>query len=756
MTIRHAFALLLGALAGSGVFAATAVVTGPRVFVVSDCAKPPAYTLRFVSDVAPLAVRSSDAARKDTQAVTPWSIEWSAPVAADPTIKEYTAEGLIKGGCPAPGAYALQVSLLFPAGAAPAPLQIEVRRPEPVLDAPAAITLEGEMPTWNDAPALRPIQIGETSTVADIDAVSAGAGQLRNATGEQAAAALTPVNTPLKIPAGKVGTLAVGLSNALPPGTYTTRISLQSPSLKQPQNIDVTVKLRLYRSYLFITIVVGVLLGWVVNVWLASRTALLTARVEALRSADVLARRASVQRDPEVQQRLVAAMVELETAIRNAEKPEQVQTAITEATALVTRIETEAGNAANALKTALQRVHAVLEPAQGPLDTMVAERIAALSAELAGIDAAAAGGDVVEAQRRLDALEQRLGAAVADALRPWLAGLHAKLRDVGPWAAPAVALEAERLRLMQEIEAAYPAAPEQLVEASHKIAAALAVFTRFTAPAAMAGSLRAAAAILQEKKNDTLAHALTDAAVDLLALGSANASPVMLLDHIAATRRRVEERMLVAKDDAAVRTQLQNGNFVGAAATIAGTQAPNAAPGPTVKEIARPASALQGAPPSAWRPRLIVPAMLPLKRPSHVQIDWGKADKAPIDWAATPAGATFQNAGMDGADVVPSQSGFLTIAASNTAMRIEAQTYAGSLGDSTDLARARSESSSIKWWIWLATAVLTSLTGYLVFANTWFGTIGEFFSAFVWGFFGQFGLDRVRETVRPTISRTLP
>jgi len=43
-----------------------------------------------------------------------------------------------------------------------------------------------------------------------------------------------------------------------------------------------------------------------------------------------------------------------------------------------------------------------------------------------------------------------------------------------------------------------------------------------------------------------------------------------------------------------------------------------------------------------------------------------------------------------------------------------------------------------------------------VFEKTWFGTPADFFAAFAWGFFGQFGLDRVRDVVRPITSRTLP
>ena len=53
-------------------------------------------------------------------------------------------------------------------------------------------------------------------------------------------------------------------------------------------------------------------------------------------------------------------------------------------------------------------------------------------------------------------------------------------------------------------------------------------------------------------------------------------------------------------------------------------------------------------------------------------------------------------------------------------------------------------------------AVLTVFFGYEIFIAGWYGTFADFFAAFLWGFFGQFGLERLRDLAKPVTAKALP
>jgi hypothetical protein len=61
----------------------------------------------------------------------------------------------------------------------------------------------------------------------------------------------------------------------------------------------------------------------------------------------------------------------------------------------------------------------------------------------------------------------------------------------------------------------------------------------------------------------------------------------------------------------------------------------------------------------------------------------------------------------------------------------------------------------VGFWTSVVTAAVTVAAGFVLFTGNWVGTWSDWFGAFAWGFFGQFGLERVRTLAQPITSRTL-
>ena len=760
--------LLLVAKAAS----AKTAISGTESFVVADCANP-TLALRFSADKAPLAVKTNNIANETSpKTLVAWSIAWQVPQPSIPSINEYQATGTVSGPCPAPGRYAIPISVVLDPSGTPEKLNIHLSRAaEPTLDAPTTVTLRTELPVIVGfpyifdvmVPYVPSIRLREISSAATIETISASGGQLRNSAGEFIDTMLNPDPNPLSVNAGQGGDLKLRVSNTPPVGAYTTRLILHSPALKQNQTIDVTLKVAVLSIYLFITVVVGVVVGWLVNVWLAGRATLDTARLEAFRAAAALGKRATLQKDPAVQQRFISLVASLETAIRDAKTPQELQAELAKSGTDAATIEQEAGKSTDALRLALARVREVLEPGRIAPDSMVAQGIAPLAGELSEINAAAASGDVVDAQRRLDEFESSLLPSITTALQPWLALVSGKLDDLGEWSAPAQALELERQSVVVLIKTAYPAPAEQLVQQCNKIAVALRMLAVFTGPHEIAQALRSATAILSAAK-PTLAQALSTLASELPAQAASNISPLDIMDKLATARRAAEMQMQLEKPgDPTLTGRLHAGDFPGAASLIAPPAAPApvtaAAPALLPAPISRPATALPAAGGGAFKARLLIPALIPLDPSSPVTLDWGGGKPAAsVTWSCNPSDhAKMRNGSTTGAIIEPIVAGFLTVSATNAAGPIaEAKTYVGDMTQTYDFTRLVKESGRYNNVIWAVTAVLTSFTGYLIFANAWIGSPADFFSAFVWGFFGQFSLDRIRETVKTTMARTLP
>lgn len=760
VSFRRLLSLLLLLYLNMSLPVRAAAVSGADLFVV-DCTNQ-TFTLRFRTNKAPQAVKTNNIRKESSPAVAvAWSVFWQAPQPSLPAIKEYQALGAISGTCPVVGRYIVPITVIFDENTQES-LEIYVVRPaEPTLDLPPSITLRTELWPSSGLPYVPSIWLRETSGAGPVEGISTSGGQLKNAGGELVDTMLNPDLSP-NIEAGQGVALKLRLSNEVPVGTYTTRLLLHSPALKQAQPIDVTLKVIVLPLYLFLTIAVGVVAGWYVNVRFAAKSALDTTRIDAYRVASALGRRAVSHKDPAVQQRFIALVAALESEIRDARNSQEVQASLTKSANDGDAIDQEALKAADTLRLALAGAEETLAPDHLMLDKMMRQMLDSLTKELGAIDNAAAAGDVTDAQRRLDEFQSSLLPSISAALLPWLEHLHGELCELGQWSAPAQALELERTRILVLVENAYRSSGRQLVSECNTIATALRSLMVFAGPRSIAEAFRSAAVSLQATRPQ-VALTLSALATDLLGQAVSGAEPMDILRRLIAARRDAETQLQLEKpNDLGLIHCLEIGDLPGAVALIIPPAAvPAAAPVPSPAPIARVAMALTAPLDlSSTRPRILVPPLILLNRPSEVTLDSpGVHSMTGVAWTCDPAANADIKMNMSddkSATITPSQAGFLTVSAKLGIGTFKAQTYAGSMTQTADYIRLVKESIRGTYGIWVLTAVLTSFTGYFIFANTWMGSWGDFFSAFVWGFFGQFSLDRIREAMKTATSRTLP
>ena len=87
---------------------------------------------------------------------------------------------------------------------------------------------------------------------------------------------------------------------------------------------------------------------------------------------------------------------------------------------------------------------------------------------------------------------------------------------------------------------------------------------------------------------------------------------------------------------------------------------------------------------------------------------------------------------------------------------VTALTFIGDVMQSPDYVALQQRARRLNGLIWTVTALITVGFGYETFVTNWFGSLSDFMSAFLWGFFGQFGLDRIRDLAKPAIGKTVP
>jgi hypothetical protein len=554
------------------------------------------------------------------------------------------------------------------------------------------------------------------------------------------------------------------LSQMPDPGTYSTKLTLHAPGLKQNQSIDVTLKVRVCWFFLLLAVAAGVALGWIVNVRLAQRAALDAALLEGLRAAAAIARRAAAQKDPAVQQRLLAVAAAFEGRIRDATTPQAVQTEVTTAQGQATTIETRAAETATAFGQALTRERALLSPNNQSPDDAIEAVLAPLREALNCIDRTGASGDIEEAQRRLQGLERTLPNDVGVRLRHWLAALNSALDEFAPWARPEQEPEKTCAALAADLQASYSVRdPGQFVQQSDAIARRLRTWVTLMAPPSMAQALRTAAGVLRHGNRTDLADALVVKAGDMMRLGGDSQDPLARLKALGEMRHDAEAVLRrAAPGNNAVDGRLAEGDFPAAAALIA-PPPPAAmvlpAAQPLLPPLSRPATVLPAAPPPAIPARLILPPQLTVGLAAEAVLRWaGLAPVGAPQWSCVPADAAkIVGASETSAQITPSRAGFLTAAATFPGGdAITSTAYAGEVTGTRDYAQIAAAAARVNCYIATATALLTIFAGYEIFSGTWFGSFADFFAAFLWGFFGQFGLDRIRDLAKPITSRALP
>lgn len=772
MTILCRSAVAVAALAAVALAPASAApsASGPTKFVVTDCANA-SLAVRFTSEEAPLALRSGDITSDDRPELPiPWSISWEKPQASDPSIKEYQASGTVKGGCPARGTYTVPLSVTL-GGPKPSAAVFSiklVRAVDPVLDAPSAVTLTASRwPVYDFGVSLPSIRLRETSHGSAIDSISASGRELKTSSGELTDIALNPDPKPLSVPAGGAADLSLQLSRTPDPGTYTTRLVLHGAALKQDQGADVTLKVRVFWIFLLIAIALGIGLGWFVNVGLAQSAALDAAILAGIRAASLLARRATAQKDPLVQQRLIALASVLESRVRTAEDPDAAQKLVAEAQGQATKVEEAALASAADFAQSVARVRAVLAPNHLIAPPSVAAELAALNDALGGIERVAQAGNIERALEKLRPFEQTLPRAVLGKLQGWLRDMRLALDELGPWVEPAQELEKDRVKLANAVQEAYSTGDAaELVKKCVAVERDLSGMLVFSAPRGIARAFRAAAAELRKGEREDLADQVSAAADDVEHVDFGRLEARAALRELAKIRRKVESLVRSqARGKSDVEACLLKGDYPGATAALLGKpQAASAlaadlqAAAP-LAELQYSSTPLPAAAVASINPVVRVPPNLELEKEQHVTLDWAgeNPNVAAPRWSCDPPDAAVtSNEDVQGANVLPKKAGYLTISVDLGGGRSSSATsYVGDVTQASIYQQIKQRRERVNFWTGVVAALLTAFAGYQIFIGSWFGTFADFLSAFVWGFFGQFGLDRLKEIARPITSRTL-
>lgn len=737
-------------------FAQGPVVSGGRdVFTVSDCTAP--IALRFVSESKPAAIRSGDIAPRPAASPPGWTIDWEKPAASDAAINEYASAGHIKDGCPAPGLYTVPLTVYGEDHAAARFSLTVVRVAEPVLDVPASLSLTAEF-VWG-APAAVPFLLRETIAGAADTRVSVLGGELRTTAGDATGIALEATNGPVVVRAGESARVMLAPTQTPAPGAYTTKLVLNGAAVKPGTTIDITYKVRAASYYLLGVIAIVIALGLVVNVFLTARAALEAALQAGLRTAQSLSRRASPQRDPAVQQRLLAVANLLQSNIEESTTSQEIGVRIGEAEAQAKEIENKAVEAASTLQQALAATRTLFRAEGQNLDGALAQRLAEPLRDLDELQRAADNGDVELTAARLQDFNRDLPTKVLPAVQGFLADARTELQALGPLPSD---LAGTRDSLRQCIEGVYEAQDlGVMIKAADEVARRVRAWMDLVAPETLAALWRRAATVLGA--GSALAPRLNAAADQAEQLRRTARDPLDRLGTLGDNGKAVVAAITAAApDDAGVAEVLARGDIVAAAHILAGGPASD----PAQLEIQ---DAVATVPPVSGRALVLATAgpvavlrikpLLPLEQDSMVVLRWMGAPPAPerVTWQCHPQMAATVQPGPAGATVRPTQAGFLTIFLEVDKLRVaEARSYAGEVAKQAAYVTAARQGRLAGTAITATTALLTAFAGYQIFAPTWFGTVGDFFAAFLWGFFGQFGLDRIRDFAKPLLSRSLP
>lgn len=741
--------------------AAPALAQGPAfsggrdVFSVTDCTQP--IPLRFIMEGKPSAIRSGGIAPRPAASPPGWTVEWDKPAATDAAVNEYASAGHIKEGCPTPGLYGVPLTIYGEDhGTALLSLSL-IRVAEPVLDIPATATLAAEWLWGTPAPAT--LFLRETIPGAPDTRVSVIGGELKTAAGEPTGLALEAAPPAIVVKPGESAQVSLKPTQTPAPGAYTAKLALSGPAVKPGTTVEIIYKMRVATYYLLGVLALGVVLGLVVNVYLAARAALDAALVTGLRAMQSLTRRATPQRDPAVQQRLLAVATLLQSNLEESTKPDEIAARVAEAEAQAKEIENKAVEASAGLQQALIAARALFRPSGALCDAALARRLADPIGDLDLLQRTADAGDVEQTTARLQDYNRDLPGRILPSVQGFLADARADLRALGPLP-PDRDLAQTRDDLSKRIEDAYGGQDLGLImKAADDVARGIRAWIDLELPAAMAALWRQSARILTA--SPALAQRLTAAADDAEQLQRPARDPLERVAALGLLVKAVSAALAdAAPDDAALFDALSQGDYLAAARSLAGLPAPaQLEPQAAVQDIEPGSGGALVLAPASPVPVLRVKPLLPLAQDSMVVLRWIGIAPGPerVNWVCQPADAAAVQPGPAGATIRPSKAGFLTIFLELDKVRVgEVRTYAGDVSEQAIYTIAAREGRFARTAITVATALLTAFAGYEIFVPTWFGTVGDFSAAFLWGFFGQFGLDRVRELAKPLLSRALP
>jgi hypothetical protein len=476
-----------------------------------------------------------------------------------------------------------------------------------------------------------------------------------------------------------------------------------------------------------------------------------------------------------VQQRIMGVAVHLETMSRAATSGDEVDKAIVDRQAEVKTIEEDARASEATLVKELSAVRGSLGLGGAGLDPAIADRVASVSQELVAVDAAHEAGRVEAALARLQVFEWRLPQGVFSALGPWLLAVGSALTDLGAWSAPEQEPEKTRVALRARAKTALALDKRAVLGTFVSEANALAIDLRswiaFELPHDVAKSLQDAAAITRIGGRIEVADPLTECSAEALAQQSVGPDPIANLKALAKIRDRAEhelESSALPQVRRQIRDVLAKGDFASAAALLAPPPSALArsVPQPQAKSAGIRALLSEDGSPTVspakdvplW-PMVDLPLQLDVGKPTRATLDWGGA-AAPhpkvTAWSVQPQGVAKISPDGEAATVTATVFGRLAVTAEfDDGTRASSRAFAG------DVAMSPSYSAIARdaWWVNVVTglvaAVLTTCVGYEIFAAAWFGTFADFLTAFLWGFFGQFGLDRIRTLAQPIVSKPL-
>ena len=398
-----------------------------------------------------------------------------------------------------------------------------------------------------------------------------------------------------------------------------------------------------------------------------------------------------------------------------------------------------------------------------------------MSQELLAIDTAQQAGRVEAALARLQVFESRLPQGVISVLGPWLIAVGSALNDLGAWSAPDQEPEKSRVALRTRAKTALAldtrAVLGTFVSEVNGLAVDLRNWIAFDLPHDVAKSLQDASVIMRIGGRIEVADPLTECSAEALAQQRVEPDPISNLKALAKVRDRAEhelESSALPQVRRQIRDALAKGDFAGAATLLAPPPSALArsVPQPQTKAAGVRAPLFEDGLPSVslakgvpiW-PMVDVPLQLDVGKPTWATLDWGGAS-APhpkvTAWSVQPQNVAKISPDGEAATVTPLVSGRLVVIAEfDNGTRASSRVFAGNPAPSPSYKAIARDA----WWVNVVTglvaAVLTTCVGYEIFAGGWFGTFPDFLTAFLWGFFGQFGLDRMRTLAQPIVSKPL-